>query len=200
MLILDGGQSQSLREKIEQAPPLAIRFENADDAPLVITDARVKFVKNEESLPSSRWVMGATEAYAFKVNVALTNNTSRKITGLGLQLRNTSENSKFSVYFEHVGFVVALFAERREHLLVLARNVLSLRGLWYQQQQPRANREEAIHKEFSFQLTLAPCFACNAGASLTVLFRHGHNAPLCVPSSIVRRRGGSRPRWLGGML
>lgn len=98
-----GGQSQSL---LEQAPSLAIRFENADDTPLVITDARIKFVKDEESLSGLRSAMGTTETYAFKLSAALTNSTSRKITGVGVELRVVSEKGKFTVYIERGGLSI----------------------------------------------------------------------------------------------
>ena len=107
LIIRHGEDLRKMQEKLEQAPSLAIRFENADDAPLVITDARIKIAKNEENPLPLRSGIGSMEAYAFKLNAALTNNTYRKITGLGLQLQNTTENTKFSLYFERTGLSLA---------------------------------------------------------------------------------------------
>ena len=87
-------QSQSLKEKIAQAPSLAMRFENADDAPLVITQARIKLVKDDAEPRAS----GLQASSLIQTQLSITNQTDRKITGVGLKLQSTGPNGTLSIY------------------------------------------------------------------------------------------------------
>ena len=73
-----GQQSKELTQKLEEAPDIAIQFDNSSDAPLTINAASIKAVKAplSEGRPPNR--------YMVRPDVQLQNATNKRVTGLVL--------------------------------------------------------------------------------------------------------------------
>lgn len=93
----DAQKVEDIAARVEQAPETIISFKNLENAPMTITDARVKaayhsqiYKKGDDSRTASR------EVYMFTPDVTLINNTSKRITRVQLYFVNTE--SKHKIY------------------------------------------------------------------------------------------------------
>ncbi len=80
-----GQEAESAMAEVMQSPDEVIRFENGDNAPLTITDARIKRATREQM---QRIMHDETRIETFSTlpTVALTNNTSEVITRVAVRL------------------------------------------------------------------------------------------------------------------
>jgi TonB family protein len=73
-------------ESIKQAPEFPVKIENRSDAPLFITDARVRVMVDEES--QGPIDLNSAKVVIAQFNVTLVNQTDRRIKGLVLKYEN----------------------------------------------------------------------------------------------------------------
>jgi TonB family protein len=83
---VDSLEQEKLVEKLAQAREVAVEFTNSADAPVVITEAKVKAVPREE---------GRGDEFAVVPVVTLSNNTDRRIRGVTLEFRIESERRAY---------------------------------------------------------------------------------------------------------
>ncbi len=114
-----------LAARIEQAPETIISFENKDEAPLIITDARVKAVLHGKLYhkADSSW-SPVEDVYMFKPSVMLINNTGKRITGFSLYFIN--KESKHKIHTEHMKIGIEPYGSYS--FGNIGRNFLSLPG------------------------------------------------------------------------
>jgi TonB family protein len=96
-----GNQKSRVWEELAQAPSHLIRIEEAEGAPLLITEAHLRAVKDDEARRQFTPQMAETsDAYRFQVSLTLLNQTPRRITGIAFELRNPGLRN--TIYIERV--------------------------------------------------------------------------------------------------
>ncbi|HET9532108.1 MAG TPA: energy transducer TonB, partial [Blastocatellia bacterium] len=78
-------QDANLRERLKEAPPIYMRIDISNDAPLLITDASFKVVRLEQT----------SDRYAVRPQMNLTNKTDRKMSGFVLEIADSTGESGF---------------------------------------------------------------------------------------------------------
>ncbi len=84
--------NQEITKALEQAPDMPLQYTNAYDAPLTITDAKIRSVplSGYEFNGNSKQTR-AEKMYAARTEIHLLNNTTRPIRGLSLQIKGDSQ-------------------------------------------------------------------------------------------------------------
>ena len=98
---LDQSAKDALRE-IEQAQDIAIQFENAGEAPLVISDAKMKIITREQlqAAPGIKFIStGEATQFLAMPTITFVNTTNRLIRSFGLDFIG---NPKVRIYLEQV--------------------------------------------------------------------------------------------------
>lgn len=93
--------SKRIIEQVEQAPELTAQFINRNDAPIAITDVKVKTVLVTPMLENSSDDSARLNYHAVKTMVSMVNNTDLRIKGIKVQF--TNKETKYILITDRMG-------------------------------------------------------------------------------------------------
>jgi TonB family protein len=97
-LNLDEKEAADLHDKLASATEQTIQIIERNQAPVTITDARVRGVKREPPPATAEYTPKTINDYAMRAEITLTNSGERRVTGVGLRFTNSQAQQMFDLY------------------------------------------------------------------------------------------------------
>jgi TonB family protein len=92
-------EAKELRKQLQQQEDKPLQISPSDNSPVKILEAKIRGVKREQQTePSGKAVMPIND-YAMRLAVSLKNETEKKVSGVGVEFKNTEAGHTFYIYW-----------------------------------------------------------------------------------------------------